>query len=164
MANEDKREEILRAREGFLANQPQLTLNPPIEVEKEVLEQNPDPDSIIFESKIVPKIETDVLISESAPGHFYSEATLAAINLPGWADTLWRYATADLKAFFIELGKALSTKRRLWDKKDEHDPVELLFDHDAKKTVVANDGKRREQCGRPYRGRVRSTPAAPRYS
>ena len=23
-------------------------------------------------------------------------------------------------AFFIELGKALSTKRRLWDKKDEH--------------------------------------------
>ena len=119
IANEDKREKILRAREGFLANQPQLTFNPPSKVEKAVLEQNPDPDSIIFESKIVPRIEKDVLTPESAPGHFYSEATLAAINLPGWADTLWRYASADLKAFFIELGKALSTKRRLWDKKDE---------------------------------------------
>jgi hypothetical protein len=121
MANKEKREKILCARAAFLANQPQLTdaFHPPIGVETGVLEQNPDPDSIIFESKIVPRIEADVCIPESTTGHFYSEATLAAINLPDWADTLARYARANLKAFFVELGKAVSTERRLWDEKDE---------------------------------------------
>jgi len=121
MANENRRKRILDAREAYLARQPQPTdaVTPSLAVEEAILEENLDPHSIIFESKIVPRIEADILKHGSAPGHFYWEATLAAINLPGWVDRIARYARADLKAFFIELGNALSAKRHLWDEKDE---------------------------------------------
>jgi hypothetical protein len=120
MANGEKRKKILDAREVFLANQPEPTgaFTPPIEVEA-IPEESSDSDSMIFESKILPRLEADALKHESAAGHFYTEATLAAKNLPAWEGTLARYARGNLKAFFIELGKALNTNRRLWDNKDE---------------------------------------------
>jgi len=81
-----------------------------------------DPNTILFNSKILPNIRKD-----AASRSLYSESTLAAMNLSGWADMIARYARAadnpkhkaKAKAFFIELGKALQSERRMWDAKDE---------------------------------------------
>jgi hypothetical protein len=81
-----------------------------------------DPNTIVFNSKILPNIEKD-----AASGSLFTEATLAAMNLSGWADAIARYARAadnskhkaKVKAFFIELGKALQSERKMWDATDE---------------------------------------------
>ena len=86
------------------------------------LPRDDDPNTVAFNAKILPNIEKDI-----KSGSAYTEATLAAMNLPGWADTIARYAQAaqdnrhreNVKKFFVELGKAIATGRTLWDPKDE---------------------------------------------
>jgi hypothetical protein len=81
-----------------------------------------DPSTLAFNAKILPNIEKDI-----ETGSVYTEATLAAMNLPGWADAIARYARAAhdgkrgplVKKFFVELGKALASGRTLWDQADE---------------------------------------------
>jgi hypothetical protein len=80
------------------------------------------PDTLAFNAKILPGLESD-----SETGIYYTAATLAAMNLPGWADELARVARAatderhreKAKKFLIELGKALASRRSLWDRTDE---------------------------------------------
>jgi hypothetical protein len=86
------------------------------------LPRDDDPNTLAFSAKILPNIEKDI-----KSGSAYTEATLAAMNLPGWAETIARYARAahdnrhreKVKRFFVELGKALDSGRTLWDSKDE---------------------------------------------
>jgi len=81
-----------------------------------------DPSTLAFNAKILPSLETD-----RKTGSVYTEATLAATNLPGWADGIASLARAAhdqrhrqiVRKFFIELGKALKSGRALWDKTDE---------------------------------------------
>jgi hypothetical protein len=71
----------------------------------------------------LPSIATDT----ATPGSFYTDAILAAMNLPDWAGAIARYARAaaneqhkaKVERFFIDLGKALKSRRTLWDATDE---------------------------------------------
>ena len=81
-----------------------------------------DPSTLAFNAKILPNIKKDI-----ETGSLYTEATLAAMNLPGLANTIASYARAGhdckrgsiVKKFFVELGKALDSGRALWDQTNE---------------------------------------------
>lgn len=73
-----------------------------------------DHGQILFESKILPKLETDCVTTHAA---------LAAKNLPGFRWEFLQYAkanNAESRRFFIALGQFLSGERKadLWDKAD----------------------------------------------
>ena len=88
----------------------------------ELVPTDGDANTLAFNAKILPNLEKDVL-----SGTLHTEATLAAMNLPSWADAIAQYARAAddpkhgtrVRAFFVELGKAVDSGRTLWDAKDE---------------------------------------------
>ena len=71
-----------------------------------------DANTLAFNAKILPNLKEGIL-----SGTLYTEATLATMNLPGWADTIARYARgvddpkhqAKVRAFLVELGKAVDS-------------------------------------------------------
>jgi hypothetical protein len=117
LADDHKREVILAARGAFLATQPK-----PADAFLESHtheESSPDENELLFTSKIAPNFEADIANAKSGPARYRTEAMLAASNLPGWAEQIAKYAKANFRDFFVALGRALASKRTLWDATDE---------------------------------------------
>jgi len=117
LSDDHKREVILATRGAFLATQPK-----PVEafLEPHTQEESrPDENELLFKSKIVPNFEADIASAKSGPARYRTEAMLAASNLPGWAQQITKYADANFRDFFVALGKAIGSKRTLWDANDE---------------------------------------------
>src|SRR5262249_44886280 len=121
-ADDRKRSILLAARASFLATVPgpmEASWEGSIAESHTQNESQPDANQLLFRSKILPNFERDIGSAKSGPTHYRTEAMLAASNLPGWAEQIAKYATADFRDFFIALGKALASKRTLWDATDE---------------------------------------------
>jgi len=117
LADDHKREVILTARSAFLATQPK-----PVEafLESHTQEESPPYENeLLFRSKIAPNFEADIASAKSGPARYRTEAMVAASDLPGWAQQIAKYANANFRDFFVALGRALASKRTLWDATDE---------------------------------------------
>jgi hypothetical protein len=116
-ADDHRRKVILGARRAFLARQPK-----PADAFLESHtheESSSNENELLFTSKIAPNFEADIANAKSGPSRYRTEAMLAASNLPGWAEQIAKYAKANFRDFFVALGRALASKRTLWDATDE---------------------------------------------